>query len=192
MIRDVAIEDLLVCPSEENFGGIATRIWYAPITWFSIFIPPSSDEYEDSRLIDRDSITIITGKKLKFIDVYLDQNSLSEKSTGTMRALKQVSELSFSILGMTAKNLGFISKVANTGLVFFIPDSNGRIWVLGNKQNASYMKESESNSGRKYDDDSLTTIGFSANTPLYIYNGDISNILSIGAFNKGFNNGFKI
>ncbi|MEJ8597080.1 hypothetical protein JSO62_00010 [Riemerella anatipestifer] len=187
MSFDFLIEDLPYCPADRAVGGIATRIWYAPESSFSKIILPTSD-----KLIDAINISLYGNNKLSFIDVFIDQNSLNEKPLGGLRKWKSVSEFSISVLEMNARNLGFTSKVKNIPLVFFIPDANGRLWVMGNKQNAAYMSSYEGTTGKKYEDDSLITMSFTANAPLYIYKGNVWDIKTVGGFTTGFTKGYRI
>ncbi|WPC13895.1 hypothetical protein LEQ03_04535 [Riemerella anatipestifer] len=63
---------------------------------------------------------------------------------------------------------------------------------MGNKQNAAYMSSYEGTTGKKYEDDSLITMSFTANAPLYLYEGSISSIVKVGGFTQGFSKGFRI
>ncbi|AZZ59694.1 hypothetical protein [Riemerella anatipestifer] len=191
MSFDFLIEDLPYCPTDRAVGGIATRIWYAPEFFFNKIQLPNSNT-PPNKVIKTKNITLNEGKQLAFIDVFLEQNSLTEKPIGGLRKWKSVSEFSISVLEMNARNLGFTSKVKNIPLVFFIPDANGRLWVMGNKQNAAYMSSYEGTTGKKYEDDSLITMSFTANAPLYLYEGSISSIVKVGGFTQGFSKGFRI
>ena len=108
------------------------------------------------------------------------------------RKQKTTAEFSFSLREFNARNLGFASKLRNEGLVFLVPDTNGRVWLFGTKRNAAYLTSYESNTGRKVEDDNVVSLVFSANTELYLYNGRAEEMTTAGGFSKGFSKGFKI
>lgn len=181
--------NLLHCPQENIYGGVATRIWYAKTDDLGKMTLPSSEV--NSRTISTTEISLKLKKTLYYIDVYLDRNSLSEKQKGNERKWKDVSELSFTLLGMNDKGLSFKSSIANEPLIFFIPDNNGIMWVLGTLKNPAYLSNSEANSGQKYDDDNVISMSFASNSKLHIYAGKIKDIAPKGAFTKGFTKGFR-
>lgn len=186
-------EDLPDCP-EDNLGGIYRRIWYAPTDYFSMMatndFPHKS--YEKMRSVAQEKIKLKGNKTLKYIDCYLDNNSVAEKILGSIRKQKMISELRISVRKMTAQHLGFVQEIRNAALVFFIPDNNGNVWVVGDKKNAAYLASYDATTGSKFEDDNLINLVFTANTELYIYNGDPEGIVSQGAFTVGFSSGFKI
>ena len=198
VITEIHTEDLHYCPSTEVFGGILVRLYYASVSDFAKIVLPEAEGYEDSRIISKGNILLKHGKSLKAVDVYLDQGSLSEKVTGSVKRWKQMSELSFQLTGMTPRNLGFLSQMGNSGLVFFVSDSNGRVWVLGNLRNAAYLTSGDATSGKKFEEDNMVSFTFSANTGLYEYAGNIAEIgeeaekKQVGGFSKGFSKGFRI
>lgn len=181
--------NLLHCPQEDIYGGVATRIWYAKIDDLGKMLLPSPGS--NSRTIPITGISLKLKKTLYYIDVYLDKNSFSEKQKGDERKWKDVSELSFILLGMKEEGLSLKSTIANEPLVFFIPDNNGVLWVLGTLKNPAYLSNSEANSGQKYDDDNVISLSFAANSKLHIYAGKIEDIVPKGAFTKGFTKGFR-
>ena len=190
-MNSIHIEDLLDC-SHESLGGTATRIWYAPAGFFEIMELPQADAYEQSKTIESNKIKLVSGKKLSFIDVFVEQNSLGEKVKNGTRKQKTIVEFSFSLREFNARNLGFASRLRNEGLVFLVPDTNGRVWLFGTKRNAAYLTSYESNTGRKVEDDNVVSLVFSANTELYLYNGKAEEMTTAGGFSKGFSKGFKI
>lgn len=192
MNTDLLLEDLPYCPADKAVGGISTRIWYAPVEYFGKINIPAVGSFEDRIILNQKDISLYGGKKLKYIDAFIDQNALSQKPINGPRKWKMTSELSISVLELNARNLGFVDAIKNTALVLFIVDANGRIWVLGNKINPAYLSSFEGNSGKKYEDDSLMNLNFTANTKLYQYGADLSAIRAIGGFTAGFTIGFRI
>jgi len=192
-MKNFNIEDVMICPNDSIYGGIATRVWYAPIYYFGRLILPNNDgSYEDIKTIEKNNISLIRGKKLCYIDVFIEHNGLKEKAVGGQRKWKMVSELTLNILGVTAKNTGFVSKNRNVPLVFIVPDSNGKVWIVGNKVNAAYLSSYEVNTGEKIADDSMVSVEFTANTDLYYYEGNEMDIKQIGGFSSGYNQGYRV
>lgn len=169
VIEDIYIEYLQDC-REDNFGGVASRLWYAPAHYFSVVVP--SDEHftnlESTRTVEKTMIKLLGGKKLKYIDAYIDNNAISEKTTGTARKLKLVSELKFAIRKMNARNLGFVKQFRNEPLIFFVKDNNGQTWVIGDLKNACYLTAYDSTTATTVEDDNILNFTFTANTELHI------------------------
>lgn len=192
-MEEFNIEDITICPDDGIYGGIATRVWYAPISYFGKLILPDEDgDYEGVKTIAKNDIALIGKKKLRCIDVFIEHNGLSEKAVGGQRKWKMVSELSLNVLGLTAKNTGFVSKNRNRPLVLIVPDSNGKVWIVGNKRNPAYLSSYEGNTGKKMADDSVVSVDFTANTELYCYEGNVMDIKSIGAFSSGYSQGYRV
>lgn len=192
MNTDWHIEDLPYCPQDRALGGIATRLWYAPVDYFGKILLPEVQGYQASRVVGAQGVSLLSDKQLSYIDVFLDKNAFKEKSAGSARNWKLTTELTFSVLELNARNLGFTQAVKNRSLVFFIPDANGRVWLLGNQRNAAYLSNYEASTGEKYEDDNLLSFSFVANTGLYLYQGDLFSIKAVGAFTTGFVTGFRI
>ncbi|SDE68123.1 hypothetical protein [Riemerella columbipharyngis] len=192
MNTDIFIEDLPYCPQNKAVGGISTRVWYAPANYFSKIALPAASGFSSSRVIERKGISLYGHKSLSYIDLFINQNSLTEKTSGSIKRWKLSTELKASILELNARNTGFISKVKNEALILLIPDANGRLWVMGNKKNAAYLSNYEGNTGEQYEDDSILNLTFTANTALYLYNADVSDIRAVGGFSGGYNTGFRI
>ena len=99
---------------------------------------------------------------------------------------------------MEADERAFVSADRNSGLVFLVSDSNGRVWVLGNLRNAAYLTSGDATSGKKFEEDNMVSFTFSANTGLYEYAGNIAEIgeeekkKQVGGFSRGFSKGFRI
>lgn len=182
------------CVEDNYYGGISTRIWFALASDFNYFNIIASEEnnYENYKIIPQDGISLIGGATLKYIDVFLESGSLSEKTQGDARKLKITSSLQFSLLGITAKNLGFVSKLRNSGLVFFVPDLNGKTWVFGNRYNASYLESSSASTMQKFDEDTLVNLSYKANAELMLFQGQIVEIENTGAFTIGFSTGYNV
>lgn len=191
---DLLLEDLPYCPADKALGGISTRIWYAPVGYFgNLGEPAANSNFEACKIISKKNVSLFENKELCYIDVFLEQNMLKEVSAAIgIRRWKLSTELSFSILEMNARNLGFIDKVKNQPLIFFIPDANARVWIFGSKKNPAYLSSYEGSTGKKYEDDNIINVSFKANTALYIYDGTVADIKTIGGFTKGFTRGFRI
>lgn len=186
-------EDIEICHDDTANGGIAGRIYYAPADAFSRFEIPTFREFILSRIIAEDNIGLSGYSTLNYADVFLEQNSLSEQLSGSMRLWKNTSELSFVLLGMNAKNLAFMTAVRNTGLVFFVPDANGNIWIFGTPKHPAYCASGEAGTEKTYEADSTVSLSFSASTMLYKYGGvSIQGIKIIGGFSRGFRKSFRI
>ncbi len=192
MNSDFYIENLPHCPDSEYFGGITTRIWYALVDDFSKISIVQGGDFEDFKIVDKENITLYGQKELKHIDVFLEQNAITEKTQGATRRQKLITEFRFLILGFTARNLGFVSKLRNRALIFIIPDNNGNIWIFGNKKNAAYLTDAASRTEQKIDDDSVVELTYSSNSELMLYDGNIEDIRVIGGFSSGFSKGFRV
>lgn len=189
---DTYTEDLPYCDQQEHYGGVASKVWYGSVDDFSKITLPEHNSFESRKIIKKNEVTLYGGKTLKYIEVYLDKNPLTEKTQGSTRKQRLVSEFSFSVLGMVARNMGFVSHLKNKGMVFLIPDNNGTIWMLGTKKNAAYCADAQSVSGQQPQDDNMVNIRYTAHTELFVYNGNIEDIQAIGGFSSGFTKGFRV
>lgn len=155
------IEDILVCPDDGGYGGVATLVEYAQIEDIKDF--PQSVEGGQVLGIH---LTLNDGKTWERIPLFLDQNSLSEKAQGGVKRWKNITEFSAAILGIKGRNLDFVSKIKNENLVFIIPDNNGTKWLMGTPMNPTRLTSYEANTGKKIEDDPLISLGFTAHTRL--------------------------
>lgn len=192
-LMKAVLKDVWGCPEENGLGGVSTRVWYAFRDSFEEFSLPSEQGFVESRQIARKHISLKNGRYLSMLGVFVGHNALQERNEGGVRRWKSVSEFSFAVLGVTANSLGFSSVLMNKGLIFFIEDNNGKLWVLGTPKNPAYVASYEAHTGEQLEDDSLVSLVVSAKAPLYEYMGNIWGIENkLGSFTIGFSNGYKV
>ncbi|SDE68422.1 hypothetical protein [Riemerella columbipharyngis] len=168
-------ENLENCPNEDSFSGLTTRLYYVPTAFVKTFAKPAPGaDYQSRVKIGTGGIVLDTGKSWKFIDVQFDENELKMSLTGNTGNKKVKTELDFLIPGLKVKNLGFIDAYKNTPCVYAIKDSEGKLFVLGNKDLGAYIDTADATSGKKVDDNSGITAKVMANTKLYYYEGEIN------------------
>lgn len=188
----IDIHNLELCPGEEFFSGLSTRLYYAPASFFFKTPLPDPDTSFESEIIITDEIMMYPGKKIRYVDILIDENELKVTPLGnpTRKKVKTVIEL--YILGFTPSILGFLHRCMNESLIFFIKDSNGNNWQIGTLRNRSFIENFEGTTGKKVDDNSGLMLTISCNSSLFIYTNSLESFAIPGDFNNDFNNDFYI
>ena len=185
--EDIDIENLHC--QKDNSSGLSTKLYYAPASYF-FFVPlPQKSNYETAVSVS-DEILMKPEKKLKHIDVLIDESEIKVVLTGGALRKKIKTTLSFFILGLRASVLGFIDRCASEKLIFFIKDIDGNVWQIGNLINAAFFESAEASSGKKYEDNSGVAVTITANCNIVLYKNSIDEIAVPGDFNSDFNNDF--
>lgn len=171
----IAHESLDSCPNDEIAGGTSTRLFYAPVEFFTkVTLPAGTGTYAERITIVNDGIAFKDGKGWKGIDVMVDENELKSVLAGNRGNKKSKAEMDFFIPGFSAKNVGFMDLYKNCPMVFAVFDANGTIWILGTLLNPAYLESGDGTTGKKFDDNSGFTVKISANAKLYKYAGNIA------------------
>ncbi|MDV3668222.1 hypothetical protein CMU39_09315 [Elizabethkingia anophelis] len=189
---EVNIEDIEVCPDVVVGGGTTARLFYAPVDYFfDLPLPQSSDSYSSEITIPSEVI-LNKGKKLRFIDILIDENELKQNLSGGAGRKKSRTQLNVFVLGVSAQILGFIKRCANVPLVLFIQDVNGYTWQIGHKRNRAGIETADVTSGKLFEDNSGAVITISCNSGLLLYPFSAMSIAVPGDFNKDFSNDFLV
>lgn len=186
--EDIKIENISNCG--EIGSGLKTRLYYAPADFiFKTPLPIQGEKYESERIIPS-RITMKKNRSLRYIDVLIDESELKESPTGGSLRKKIKGSLSIYILGFIPSVLGFLSRCINVRLIFFIQDANGNLWQIGTIRNPSEIDSYDATSGKKYEENSGTTLTINTNSQVYLYPFDLNNFSIPGDFNKDFNQDF--
>lgn len=185
-----SFDNISFCPVMEYNSGVKCRLYYAPEDFFFRTPLPVISEQLDSEIIVQEEILMKSGKDLHYIDILIDENELKLVLSGATARKKSKISLTIFILGFLPSVLGFIERGMNVPFVFFIQDTNGRNWQIGNKRNRAFIENIESGTGKKYEDNSGSAITISCNSPLFLYNYSLDHFSRPGDFNNDFNNDF--
>lgn len=189
---EVNIEDIEVCPDIVVGGGTTTKLFYAPVDYFFDLPLPQSSVYYSSEITTPSEVLLNKSKKLRFIDILVDENELKQNLSGGVGRKKSRTQLNIFILGVNAHILGFIKRCANIPLVLFIQDVNGYTWQIGHSRNRAFIETADIASGKLFEDNSGTAMVISCNSPILYYPYSLDYIAIPGDFNSDFNNDFFV
>lgn len=167
-------ENIDNCPNDFAASGVSSRIQYIPTVFVeNITLPPTEGALDALIKIPADGITLKADKGWKGIDVVIDENELKEMVVGGRANQKGQTELTIMIPKLSPKALGFKRRFANVPLLFNVPDTNGRNWLVGTKFSPAYIESAESTTGKAYEDKAATTYTIKANCYIHLYEGDV-------------------
>ncbi|MGQ1944439.1 hypothetical protein EDL98_01325 [Ornithobacterium rhinotracheale] len=170
----VTPENIDNCPNAESASGLSLRAQYIPAAFIeTMVLPAKTGKLEEIVKIASGGITLKSDKKWKGIDLVMDENELKEVLVGGKGNQKGQVELTIQIPNFGLKPLGFKRRFANVPLVWNIPDSNGKNWIIGTKFSPAMIESAESTTGKAYEDKATNTFTIKANTYVYLYEGDI-------------------
>ncbi len=173
---NVSTENLNYCPNKDMVGGTAIDFYYAPASYFATFVKPvvtSSTGYEARITVLANSLTFKADKGWKKITMLVDENELKNTLVGNRGNKKPKVEFDSYIPNFIARNLGFIDAHMNTPMVWCVPDSTGKKWLVGTPDAPAIFDKGDGTTGKKYEDNSGVGVTVSANTKLYIYLGEV-------------------
>ncbi len=173
---NVKTENLNYCPNKDMVGGVAIDFYYAPAAHFEKFEKPAitaTTGYEARITIAANSITLKASKGWKKITMLVDESELKNTLVGNKGNKKPKVEFDAYIPNFLPRNIGFIDAHMNTPMVWCIPDSTGRKWIIGNPDAPAIFDKGDGTTGKKYEDNSGVGVTVSANTKLYTYLGEV-------------------
>lgn len=174
--ENVHTENLGFCANKDSVGGVAVNFLYIPAAQVETFTLPVLTEastYEERITIASGGIVPATGKGWKKAVMHLDQNEIKPVLVGSKGNKKQKTEFDAYIPNFLARNVGFVDAHKNTPLIWAIPDSTGKMWIIGTPDAPAYFDKADGTSGKAYEDDSGVSITVAANTKPYVYAGEI-------------------
>ena len=174
--ENVHTENMNYCPNKEVVGGVAVDFFYAPAAHFATFTKPAvtpTSTYEERMTLAANSLTFKAEKGWKKITMMVDENELKNTLVGNKGNKKPKVEFDAYISNFIARNLGFIDAHMNTPMVWAVPDSTGKKWIVGNPDAPAIFDKGDGTTGKKYEDNSGVGVTVSANTKLLVYLGEI-------------------
>lgn len=167
-------ENLDACFNDDDATGLALRVQYIPAAFIETMTLPSVEGAMDSTVTIADAgIVVEEDRGWKGIDVVMNENELRDILVGGIANQKGQVELTLMIPKFSTKSLGFKKRFANVPLIFNVPDTNGRNWIVGTKFSPAMIESADSTTGRAYEDRAATTYVIRANTNVYLFEGDI-------------------
>lgn len=170
---------------ENNMGGLPNEIYVAKaedvVTWPTL---PNLTGTQDAQAVLDGNFELKAGVNFKRIRVTLDTGALTSEEQGEIDGISYKHMVKIFKSGLHASDLGFLSITKNTGLVFIVPDANGKNFVVGSKkfparrQTGGSTGTGEATTGRRGSEVTFFSYG---NTPAPIYNGTIPGIDSSGS-----------
>lgn len=121
--------------TEDNMGGTAMKIYYAPVRDFNVIAKPTATPTSLDDLVEISTAhTMKSGKKLLELYVTMDTGEIDDEPQGERDARSFLSKCKFKHPGMNATILGFASQAKNDKFIFFIPLADGTVRQIGTEQ----------------------------------------------------------
>jgi hypothetical protein len=170
---------------ENNMGGLPDEVYVAKAedvaNWPTL---PNLTGTQEQQAVLTGNFQLKSTKAFKRVRVTLDTGSLTSEEQGEVDGVSYKHMLKLFKSGLHAKDLGFGGITKNTGLVWVVPDANGKRFVVGSKlfparrQTGGTSGTGEGVAGRRGTELTFFSYG---NTPAPLYNGTIPGIDDSGS-----------
>jgi len=152
----IVTENMDFCADQENAAGISpVEIYAARVIDFDAIIKPLALGVAVS-LEEAGSITgphTFTAPKGFFkISILPDTGSVETANEGEKGAKTNTNSFSGTIPGNSARNIGFIRKYQNVGMIFLVKQINGDVRQIGSEDSPAYLSEASGSTGLKAGD----------------------------------------
>ncbi len=169
-------ENLNYCPNTDLVAGVSVDFYYTPVAFVETFVKPvvtAASTYAERITLPANSITFKAGKGWKKATMLVEEGELKPTIVGNKGNKKSKTDFDSYIPNFIAANIGFVDTHRNTPMIWAIPDSTGKKWVVGNPDTPAFFDKADSTTGKKLEDNSGTAITVTANTKPYVYAGEI-------------------
>ena len=176
----IVTENIDYCPDQETAAGVSsTEIYAARVSDFDDIIAPPALGVATS-LSEAATITgphTFTAPKGFFKMNFLPDTGLVESTNeGEKGSKTNTNSYGGTLPGITARNLGFVRKYQNVGMIFLVTQIDGTIRQIGSKISPAYLSEASGTTGQKAGDINGIPVKFT-DTQAYqapIYSGTIT------------------
>lgn len=173
---NVHVENMGYCPNDDVVGGVAVNFFYIPAAQVETFTKPTvtaTSTYAERITIAANGIVPVTGKGWKKATMMIEENELKPVLVGAKGNKKQKVDFDALIPNLIDRNVGFVDAHKNTPMIWAIPDSTGKIWIVGTPTAPAFFDKADGTSGKTYENNSGVAITVTANTKPYVYAGTI-------------------
>ena len=170
------IQNLVYCPNDPVVGGVAVDFYYSPAANFATFQTPvatGETSYAERLAIPANGLTFKPDKGWKKITMMIDENELKNTFVGNRGNKKPKVEFDAYIPNFIPRNIGFLDAHINTPMVWAVPDSTGKVWIVGTPKAPAMFDKGDGTTGKKYEDNSGAGVTVNANTKILTYAGEV-------------------
>lgn len=121
-----------------------------------------------------DPILFAAGKGFGEILIQANTGELMADLVGNIGNKKHKSAFSFQVAGNNKKTLGFLRTCKNIPMVFAVPERDGQVRLVGDKNNAAYISEGKATTGKGGEDDKNFTFTVEAFSLPIVYSGALT------------------
>lgn len=152
----IITENIDFCADQENAAGVSSvSIWAARVSDFLAIIKPpalgvATSLSEAATIVGPHTFTSPAG----FFKLNILPNTGLVESTneGEPGAKTNTNSFGGTLPGITARNLGFIRKYQNVGMIFLVTQIDGKIRQIGSEDSPAYLTEASGSTGQKAGD----------------------------------------
>ena len=148
----IITENIDYCPDQETPAGISSvSIYAARVSDFDAIVKPLALGVAVS-LEEAGKITgphTFAGDNGFFkINILPDTGLVDSENQGEKGSKTNVNNFAGTLPGITARNLGFIRKYQNVGMIFLVTQIDGKIRQIGSEDSPAYLSEASGSSGQ--------------------------------------------
>ncbi|MGB5818830.1 MAG: hypothetical protein WBG90_05045 [Saonia sp.] len=176
----IVTENMDFCADQENAAGISpVEIYAARVQDFDTIEKPLALGVATT-LVEAGSITTahtFTAPKGFFkMSILPDTGSVETTNEGEKGSKTNTNSFGGTIPGNSARNVGFIRKYQNVGMIFLVKQINGDVRQIGSEDSPAYLSEASGNTGLKAGDINGIPVKFSdvQAYPAPVYTGAIT------------------
>ncbi|WP_421801773.1 hypothetical protein [Flagellimonas sp.] len=176
----IATENIDFCADQENPAGISpVEIYCARVIDFDTIEKPTALGAALT-LVEAGSITAahtFTAPKGFFkINILPDTGSVETTNEGEKGSKTNTNVFSGTLPGNSARNIGFIRKYQNVGMIFIVKQINGEMRQIGSQDSPAYLTEASGTTGLKAGDINGMPVKFAdvQSYPAPVYTGTIT------------------
>lgn len=196
IFADINYEEIYYCETDDVFGGLAeTEIYYCPIRFVeSLKTPSLVGGFEEAGTVTN-KIVCRKNYGFKKLKALMDTADLGGDLQGSIGRKRPSAEISFTLLGLRDKLIGFGRKMMSVPMIAIAKDKNGRQFIVGTLVSPAYISSFQLQTGKKFDDDSAAVLKLTTAASLFEYKNIIPVIEpetdpSTGDFDYNFNTDF--
>lgn len=161
----IVTENMDFCADQENPAGISpVEIYAARVQDFDTIAKPLALGVAVS-LVEAGSIndphTFTAPKGFFKINILPDTGSVETTNEGEKGSKTNTNYFGGTIPANSARNIGFIRKYQNVGMIFLVKQLNGDVRQIGSEDSPAYLSEATGNTGLKAGDINGMPVKFS-------------------------------
>lgn len=171
------INKLTTTPCNSNPSGIQQVGYTIPVEEITSDPDYVSTTAEGDYVRASEDFTLVSTSGVGYwrsFPILIDKGSYKLSAVGGKGSKQWKEEFTFTIQGVDAPQLEFVTRLLNIPGAFLCPDKNNKVHVIGRKNEAAYVETSEGGTGEGPESDRVINVTVSAytNRPM-LYEGAI-------------------